>query len=416
MSKDKKKRSNGDGTIYKRTVMRKGKPYTYWEGQVTTGIDTGSGKQLRRTFTGKTQKAVAEKMRAASAAVDNGEYFEASKLTLRQWYETWLAEYMVDKKPLTVLQYQNMGENHILPALGAVKLGKLSSPQIQKFYNGLSKDRETVVIKDGKAKKVAQKALSAKTIRNIHGILSKCLNTAVDQRLIRSNPAERVTIPKVIKAEIAPLTEEQQRAFLKAISGHKYERLFTVILFTGLRESEAIGLTWDCVDFTKGTLKVYRQLQKRKGADYEFAPLKNDRTRRITLAPFVVSVLRQQYRDQAEKKLQAGECWQGFQNEEEHKTALVFTTDLGKHFGIATIWREYKKLVDQAGAPSARIHDLRHTFAVNALQNGDDVKTVQENLGHATAAFTLDVYGHVSERMKEESARRQQAFIEALRA
>ncbi len=416
MGKDKKrdKRSNGDGTIRKRTVMRNGKEYDFWEAGITVTTDTGNTK--RRWITGKSEKVVAEKKRAITAAVDDGTYFEPTKLTLQQWYETWLSDYMGDKKPLTVLQYQNMGANHIIPGLGAVKLGKLTSPQIQKFYNSLSKDRTTVLIKDGKPKKVEQKALSAKTVRNIHGILSKCLNVAVDQGLIKSNPAERVTVPRVNKKEIAPLTEEQQRSFLRAISGHKYEKLFTVILFTGLREAEAIGLTWDCVDFSKGTLKVYRQLQKRKGADYEFAPLKNDKTRRITLAPFVVSVLRQQYREQAEKKLAAGECWQGFQNEEEHKTALVFTTDLGGHLGIATIWREYKKLVDQAGAPSARIHDLRHTFAVNALQNGDDVKTVRENLGHATAAFTLDIYGHVSERMKEESARRQQAFIESLRA
>ena len=357
-------------------------------------------------------------MRDAGSAVDKGEYFEPSKLSLRQWYETWLAEYAGDKKPLTILQYRNMGDNHILPALGAVKLSKLTAPQIQKFYNSLNKERETTVIIDGKSVTKKQQPLSAKTIRNIHGILSKCLNTAIDQGILKSNPAERVTVPKVIKKEIEPLTEEQQRAFLRAISGHKYERLFTVILFTGLRESEAIGLTWDCFDEKKGTLKVYRQLQKRnkKEGGYQFAPLKNNKTRTITLAPFVISVLRQQYREQTEKRLAAGECWKGWQSNDERKTGLVFSSDLGEHLGVATIWREYKKLVEKAGAPSARIHDLRHTFAVNALQNGDDYKTVQDNLGHATAAFTLDVYGHVSERMKEESAKRQQAFIESLRA
>lgn len=128
----------------------------------------------------------------------------------------------------------------------------------------------------------------------------------------------------------------------------------------------------------------------------------------------MVSVLKKQRTAQTEERLQAGEFWKGWQSDDERKTALIFSTKLGEHLGIATVWREYKKLVEQAGAPSARVHDLRHTFAVNALQNGDDVKTVQENLGHATAAFTLDIYGHVSERMKEESARRQQAFIESL--
>lgn len=415
-SEKKEKRENGAGTIRERTVTRNGKKYTFWEGTITVGTDDGSGKQLRRTFTGKSQGEVAKKMRAASNAVDEGTYFEASKLTLRQWFDTWLSDYCGDKKYATTLQYRNMGDNHILPALGAVKLCKLTAPHIQKFYNRLAKDRQTEIIRDGKKVLVDQKALSAKTIRNIHGILSKCLNVAIDQGMLKSNPAERVTIPKVTRKEIQPLTEGQQKAFLKAISGHRYQNLFAVILFTGLRESEAIGLTWDCFDEKKGTLKVYRQLQKRRESDggYVFAPLKNDKTRNITLSRYVVSILKEQRKQQTADRLKAGEFWKGWQDEEERKTGLVFSTELGEHLGIATVWREYKKLVEQAGAPDARVHDLRHTFAVNGLQNGDDVKTVQENLGHATAAFTLDVYGHVSERMKEESARRQQAFIESL--
>ena len=89
-------------------------------------------------------------------------------------------------------------------------------------------------------------------------------------------------------------------------------------------------------------------------------------------------------------------------------------TTLGEHLNIVTLYNNFKIIAAQIGAPEARIHDLRHTFAVISLQNGDDIKTVQDALGHATAAFTLDVYGHVSERIKEESARRQQAYIEAL--
>lgn len=130
MSKDKKKdkRPNGDGTLRQRTVMQNGKKYSFWEGTISIGVDPISGKPQRRTFTGKSQGEVSQKMREAGSAVDRGEFFEASKLTLQQWYETWLSEYMGDKKPLTVLQYQNMGENHVIPGLGAVKLGKLTSP------------------------------------------------------------------------------------------------------------------------------------------------------------------------------------------------------------------------------------------------------------------------------------------------
>lgn len=183
-----------------------------------------------------------------------------------------------------------------------------------------------------------------------------------------------------------------------------------------MREGEAIGLTWDCIDFKKGTMKVYRQLQRRPRSEggYQFASLKNSKTRSIRLSPFILKLLEKRKVQQMEEKLAAGELWQGFQTLKDQEAALVFTNAIGEHLNIVTLYNNFKMIAAQIGAPEARIHDLRHTFAVISLQNGDDFKTVQDALGHATAAFTLDVYGHVSERMKEESAKRQQAYIEAL--
>ena len=412
--------AQGAGSIRKKTVMRKGQKYTYWEARVTIGTDPGSGKQIQKSFSGKTQKEVREKMQAAAVMVNDNDYLEPSKLTVKQWFETWLDDYSSDKKYLTVVQYRSMSETHIFPALGAVKLEKLTAPQLQKFYNELAKTGKTVKVKDEETGEVTEKKepLSPKTIRNIHGIISKALNTAIDQGMIKNNVSERVTIPKVIQEEIEPLTEDQQRAFLEAIMGHKYEWLYKVILFTGLRESEAIGLTWDCVDFKKHTLKVYRQLQKRDIAEggYTFAPLKNSKTRYIKLSLFVVKVFEMLQRQQIESRFQAGELWQGWQNEEERKAGLIFTNERGEHLSTATVYNNFKRIMQDIGAPAVRVHDLRHTFAVNSLQNGDDYKILQENLGHATAAFTLNVYGHVSERMREESAARMQEFITSLGA
>ena len=401
-----KRRGSGDGTITKRTVTRNGKPYTYWEGRITVGINPGNGKQMRRTFTGKTQKEVLEKMRAAAVSVDEGQFFEPSKMTVKEWFDTWLKEYSADKKYMTIDQYDSFGRNHIIPALGAVKLSKLTPVHIQKFYNQLSTE---ISPKTGKP-------LSAKSIRNIHGILSKCLNVAVDQGLIRSNPAERVTVPKVVKEEIKPLSEDEQKSFLKAIQNHRYRRVLVVMLFTGIRISEAIGLTWDCIDFQKGTLKVYRQLQRRRAKDggYTFAPLKNSKTRIIQLSPYTINVLKEQQRQQVIDRFAAGDVWQGFQNTEEQKTAFVFTEETGEHLKQDKIRTDFKEVCKEIGTPETRIHDLRHTFAVNSLQAGDDFKTVSDSLGHATAAFTLDVYGHVSEEMRQAHAARQQAYIESL--
>jgi len=395
------KRANGDGTITKRTVTRSGKQYTFWEGRLTIGTDPGSGKQIRKSFTGKTQKEVREKMQAAAVSVNEGQFFEPSKMTVKEWFETWMKEYSGDKKYFTIDQYNSFGKNHILPELGAVKLSALSPVHIQKLYNKLGSE---ISGKTGKP-------LSAKSIRNIHGILSKCLNVAVDQGLIKSNPCDRVTVPKVVKAQIEPLTEEEQKAFLKAIQSHRYNVLFTTMLFTGMRISEAIGLTWDCVDAQKGTLKVYRQLQKRlkKDGGYTFAPLKNSKTRIVQLSPYIIDLLQKHKIKQQQQRLAAGELWKGFDNLEEQETAFVFCDDLGQHLKQDTVRSDFKEL-----CPDSRVHDLRHTFAVNSLQAGDDFKTVSESLGHATAAFTLDVYGHVSDEMRKQHAARQQEYIKTL--
>lgn len=239
---------------------------------------------------------------------------------------------------------------------------------------------------------------------------------AVSIDYLRSNPAERVTLPRVEKKELSPLMDEQVKSFLQAATYDRYGIALKVILFTGLRESEALGLTWDCVDFQSRTVKICKQLQKRRLEDggTVFASLKNDKTRILKPAPFVMELLSRQWKEQAEQRLRAGDRWQGWQSQEERKTALVFTTPEGNDISPTSIRYHFKKLVAEIGAPSCRVHDLRHTFAVLSLQNGDDYKTVQDNLGHATAAFTLDVYGHVSERMKDDSAKRMQAYIDGI--
>lgn len=415
--------AQGNGSIRKVTSTKNGKEYTYWQARYTVGRDLGTGKQIQRSITGKTQKEVAQKLKQATLDIDNGVYIDPCKLTINEWMDTWLAEYMGDKKYLTVKHYKAQVETHIKPHLGAVKLSQLTPHIIQKFYNELLKsgqsvpkrDKEGKIIKkDGKT--VYESApMSPKSVRNIHGVLTKALSVAVSNDYLRTNPADRVTLPRVEKPELSPLTDEQVKEFLKITADDDYEIIMKVILFTGLRESEAIGLTWDCVDFKAGTLKICKQLQKRPMEDggTVFAPLKNDKTRVLKPAPFVMELLDRQYKEQAVQRHQMGRMWQGWQNPLERKTALVFTTPEGNYVSPTALRYHFKKLVAEIGVPTCRVHDLRHTFAVLSLQNGDDIKTVQGNLGHATAAFTLDVYGHVSERMKDESSARMQAYFEA---
>ena len=410
----KSRRAKGTGNLRKRTVERGGKQYTFWEASVTVGYDPGTGQQIRKTFTGKSQKEVREKMQSAAVAVQDGDFFEPAKMTVAEWLDLWLKEYSADWKYMTKQKYETVCRVHLKPALGATKLSKLTTPQIQSLYNELGRTGKVTAKKDKSGKIVErQEPLSPKSIRLVHGVLSKALNTAVRVGYIKRNAAELCTTPKLEKKEICPLTDAQIKQFVSLCAGEDYGRIYKLILFTGLREGEALGLTWDCVDFKAGTLTIKQQLQ-RQGEKDELVPLKNSRPRYLTVPAFVMQLLTDEHTHQIEQRLAAGELWQGWQSLEEMKTGLVFLKDDGSNISAAALYQRYKHLAEMIGKPESRVHDLRHTFAVLSLQNGDNVKTVQDNLGHATAAFTLDVYGHVSEKMKEEHAARMQAYIESM--
>lgn len=389
-----RKAASGTGTIRKKTVIRSGKEYTFWEARYTVGRDPGTGKQVQKSISGKTQKEVAQKLKAATASIDAGTYISPSKMTVGEWLDIWAQDYLGGVKPSTAFLYQKHIDLHIKPAIGAVRLEALNAHTIQGVYNQLGTER------NGKP------GLSPKTVKNIHGVLHKALQQAVAIGYIRFNPADACTLPRGERKEITPLDEKQTDAFLAAIAGHTHEILYKVDLFTGMRESEILGLMWDCVDFDKGTITINKQLRReqKKGGQYYFASPKNNKARTITPAPGVMKLLRVQRAHQAEQRLKAGDLWEN--------TGLVFTNEFGGYLSYRTVYDCFKRIVTKMGIPSTRFHDLRHSYAVASIRAGDDIKTIQTNLGHHTAAFTLDVYGHITDQMREESAQRMEKYME----
>lgn len=386
-----RKAAAGTGTIRKKTIIRGGKEYTYWEARYTTGYDPGTGKQIQRSISGKTQKEVAKKLKEATAAIDAGTYTAPSKMTIGEWLDIWTAEYLGGVKPRTVDLYKGVVKSRLKPGIGALRLEVLTPHAVQSYYNGLSKE-----------------GLAPKTVKNIHGILHKALQQAVSNSYIRTNPADSCILPRAVRKELKPMDEDMITAFLKIVKGHQYEELFKVTLFTGMREGEVLGLMWDCVDLTKGTVTIDKQLQMIRGSkgQYQIVPTKNSKGRTISIAPFVVDTLRRVKHQQLENRLRYGESWED--------SGFVFTNELGYHLSASTVYKSFKKVMQDIGSPETRFHDLRHSYAVASIRSGDDIKTVQENLGHATAAFTLDVYGHVTEKMKKDSAARMEQFIKAV--
>lgn len=369
-----------------------------WEARYTVGRNPGTGKQVQRSVYGKTQAEVRKRLQQISVSLDEGDYISPSKMTVGQWLDTWYSTYLPDVKPFTVASYRVQINNHLKPEIGAVKLSALNAPQIQALYNKLLRSKEN------------PKGLSPKSIKNVHGVLHSALKQAQRLGYIRSNPADAIILPRIEKHEVSFLHDEDIPLLLETIKGHRYENIYRVDIFTGMREGEILGLRWDDINFKTGTITIRQQLQreKKKGGVYYLASLKNDRIRKIKPSAYVMEILQHERQKQRENRLRAGAAW-------ENEWNLVFTDELGNHFCGGTVYNNLRRITAGMGLPNTRFHDLRHSFAVLSLQNGDSVRTVQAALGHATASFTLDCYGHVSEQMMQESADRMQRYIEGLK-
>ena len=233
------------------------------------------------------------------------------------------------------------------------------------------------------------------------------LQQAIACDYLSRNPADACKLPKVTKPEIKPLEPVEIARLLKEAEQDDYCNLFIVAMFTGMRQGELLGLAWECVDFKSGIITVKQQLQCKDG-NYFLETPKSGKNRTILPAPIVMDALRNQLQRQQKEQEQAGKIW-------DNQFNLVFTDALGKYLVRRTVVKHFKKISQRAGiSDDARFHDLRHSFAVSSLYAGDDIKTVQANLGHATAQFTLDVYGHVTQKMRQDSASRMQKFYEQL--
>lgn len=362
------KSANGMGTIRRRPDGR-------WEARYTTP----DGRQ--KSVYARTKAECAEKLRQKLAQMTTGAYLEPSKMTLSAWLDVWLNEYNDHIKRTTWHSYRSYAENHIKPLIGDVKLSKLSTVHVQMAYNQLQR-----------------RGLKASTLHSSLLVLSAALSAALRFGMIASNPCAGVMLRKKEPREMVIIDRQDIPTFVEAAERAKHGDAFLLLFQTGIRAGELRGLRWSDIDFKARTMTIARQISL-VGKDHVIDSPKSGKPRTIALMPETVELLKRHRTQQIEMRVRA-DRW----SEEEIDQDLVFRKSDGTHYSTSLLDNALPHFAEQIGLPGLRVHDLRHSYAVAALRSGIDAKTVQNNLGHASAKMTLDVYAKYTDDMGRAAA------------
>ena len=381
-----KRRGNGEGSLRKRSDGR-------WEGRYTAGMDPNTGKPISRNVLGKTQAETREKLKAAIQQAEQVDVTQYEKYTVGQWANVWFETYAKPNiRESTALYYQNYIENHIVPNIGKILLRKLTTLDLQKFYNKMKTSGRVQ-----RYKNMENKGLSNKTVRGVHTMLHGCLEQAVQNRILPYNPSNACKIPKKEKKEMYVIPPEKIGAYLHEAQAYGVLPIFYLELSSGLRRGELLALLWSDVDIEKHTVSVTKTVNRTSG-ELKVQPPKTPKSiRTVAIPEQTVAIL-------------IGE------HEAHPDNPYLFPSPkTGTMYDPSTIRRIHKKLLQRAGIEeNVRFHDLRRTFTTLMIQNGADPKTLSAMLGHYSAAFTLDVYGNVTDTMQEHAAEKMGAFMETV--
>lgn len=371
-----KRRRAGEGTIYQRADLT-------WTAKVT--YEDQMGRTQRKSLYAKTEKDIMAKKKAFEKSIERG-VIAAEKLKVKDWLTTWLETY---KKPSvkqnTFEGYERVVKGHLIPTLGSLYLKDLRPEHIQAMINE----------KSTKGNLLTGDPLQPRMVEYIYAVLHGALDQAYKNQIIIYNPCDMVTKPQKVKKEFICWTAEQASTFLAAIKKDRNYIIYLLALTTGMRRSELLGLRWDDVDLKKNLLSVKQVMVRVKGG-YKFQDPKTKKSKRtIQISDKVAAALKEWKRKQNIEKA----AFPGEYNEQN----LILCSIMGEPVNPESVSRNFKKDLEAAKMPDIRFHDLRHCHASMLLEQGIDLKTISDRLGHSTITMTADIYSHITDKLQAKA-------------
>lgn len=367
-------------------VARKG---NRWYPVVSVYDETGTRK--RRWHPGHDTKREASKaLTDILSRLDGGTYVEPTKRLLGDYLlNEWLPAVRETLRPTTAENYRMIVERYICPRIGGVSLQALTAPRLNAFYSDL--------LREGRLRGKTRTTLAPRTVRLVHAVIRKALADAVEWSLVIRNVADAAKPPKRVKPPKRTWNPEQLRAFLAHVADDPLYAAFLVLITTGMRRGEVLGLRWVDVDLEARRLSVVQTIVAPTYHRVELSEPKTDRgRRRIVLDEATIAALVAHRERQRLECALLGANWR--------ETDLVFAAVGGVPLRPQSVTERFKRLTTGARLPVVRLHDLRHTYATIALRSGVHPKVVSDRLGHASIAFTLDVYSDSVPVLEETAA------------
>ena len=368
-----RKRKNGEGTVRLRKDGR-------WEGRIVIGYDE-NGLPKTKNVLAKTKGECIEKLKALKNTITPDTPIKLkADMPFGEWLDYWYETYCKpNARPATQRTYEGYIRLYLHPRLGSIPLNKVTTSDIQQMCTWMM-TKARVDQKNGDS------GLSDSQVINCYSLCDRVLEKAMAEKLIVRNPAKGCKLPPNRPNEMKVLSREDMQKVLIQAKEENYYELFLMEFATGLRLGELMALQWDDVNLVTGELRINKQVTLVGSKLVISEPKTKAAVRTLILPPSVRKVL-------AEYKTRVNSRWL-FPSPKKDDLPII----------PSAVSRRLHTLLEHAGCEQVRFHDLRHTFATNALAHGMDIKTLSTILGHVSSATTLNTYSHVTDEMRQRAA------------